>query len=49
MADEALTNMPTPRVNRREPKSKPGPFEYLRRWPLQVIVGAVLAFSICRC
>lgn len=44
MADEALTNMPTPRVNRREPKSKPGPLEYLRRWPLQVIVGAVLAF-----
>lgn len=28
MADEALTNMPTPRVNRREPKSKPGPLEY---------------------
>lgn len=44
MADEALTNMPTPRVNPREPKSKPGPLEYLRRWPLQVIVGAVLAF-----
>ncbi len=28
----------------REPKTKPGPLEYMRRWPLRVIVGATLLF-----
>lgn len=28
----------------REPKAKPGPLEYMRRWPLRVIVGATLVF-----
>jgi spermidine/putrescine transport system permease protein len=28
----------------REKKSKPGPLEYLRRWPLRVWIGAVLVF-----
>jgi len=44
MADEALTT--TPRIGGREPapKEKPGPLEYLKRWPLRVIVGATLLF-----
>lgn len=28
----------------REAKPKPGPLEYMRRWPLRVIVGATLLF-----
>src|SRR5690349_23179456 len=28
----------------REKKPKPGPLEYLRQWPLRVIVGATLLF-----
>jgi spermidine/putrescine transport system permease protein len=28
----------------REPKTKPGPLEYMRRWPLRAIVGATLLF-----
>jgi spermidine/putrescine transport system permease protein len=28
----------------REPKAEPGPLEYMRRWPLRVIVGATLVF-----
>ena len=28
----------------REPKAKPGPLEYMRRWPLRLIVGATLVF-----
>ena len=28
----------------REIKEKPGPLEYMRQWPLRVIVGATLLF-----
>ena len=28
----------------REPREKPGPLEYMRHWPLRVIVGAMLLF-----
>jgi spermidine/putrescine transport system permease protein len=44
MADEALTTIPRAPLLRREPKEKPGPLEYLRRWPLRVMVGATLVF-----
>ena len=44
MADQALTAAPPPGAGKREPREKPGPLEYLRRWPLRVIVGATLVF-----
>jgi ABC-type spermidine/putrescine transport system permease subunit I len=44
MVDEALTKIPTPKPASRPPKEKPGPLEYMRRWPLQVIVTATLLF-----
>jgi spermidine/putrescine transport system permease protein len=43
MVDEAITSMPTPKL-RRPRKEKPGPLEYMRQWPLRVIVGATLLF-----
>lgn len=43
MADEALTAMPTPKLARPK-KEKPGPLEYMRQWPLRVIVAATLLF-----
>ncbi|HEX8900902.1 ABC transporter permease [Vitreimonas sp.] len=43
MVDEALTTMPTPKLARPR-KEKPGPLEYMRQWPLRVIVGATLLF-----
>ena len=36
---------PVATIERAPPKrEKPGPLEYLRRWPLQAIVGATLIF-----
>jgi spermidine/putrescine transport system permease protein len=45
MADEALTSVP--KIGRREPREKrdkPGPLDYMRRWPLQAAVGGTLLF-----
>ncbi len=44
MADEALTAIPSLKTAKKEPKEKPGPLEYMRQWPLRVIVGATLVF-----
>jgi spermidine/putrescine transport system permease protein len=44
MADEALTSMPKVGRPRREKRDKPGPLDYMRRWPLQFMVGATLVF-----
>jgi len=44
MADQGLTSIPGIGALKREPKEKPGPLEYLRRWPLRLIVGATLVF-----
>jgi spermidine/putrescine transport system permease protein len=44
MADEGLTTVPLLGLAKRAPKEKPGPLEYLRRWPLRLIVGATLVF-----
>ncbi len=44
MADEGLTTIPPIGKPAREPKDKPGPLEYMRQWPLRVIVGATLVF-----
>jgi spermidine/putrescine transport system permease protein len=44
MADEALTTIPPIGKPAREPKDKAGPLEYMRQWPLRVIVGATLVF-----
>jgi spermidine/putrescine transport system permease protein len=44
MADEAITTVPPIGAAKREPKEKPGPLEYMRQWPLRVIVGATLVF-----
>lgn len=44
MADEAITTVPPIGAAKREPKEKPGPLEYMRQWPLRVIVGATLLF-----
>lgn len=44
MADEALTSMPKVGRPRREKRDKPGPLDYMRRWPLQLMVGATLVF-----
>src|SRR5262245_42615679 len=41
MADTVLTGAVGAQ---REPKAKPGPLEYMRQWPLRVIVGATLVF-----
>lgn len=41
MTNTAPTEAPSAR---REPKDKPGPLEYMRQWPLRVIVGATLVF-----
>ncbi|MEZ5955665.1 MAG: ABC transporter permease [Hyphomonadaceae bacterium] len=44
MADQGLTSLPFLGGDKKEPKEKPGPLEYLRRWPLRLIVGATLVF-----
>jgi spermidine/putrescine transport system permease protein len=44
MADQELVSTPTPRVPEKPVKDKPGPLEYMRQWPLRVIVGATLLF-----
>ena len=44
MADQGLTSVPGLGGGKREPKEKPGPLEYLRRWPLRLMVGATLVF-----
>ena len=44
MVDAALTATPSPRLPARPKKEKPGPLEYMRQWPLRVIVGATLLF-----
>jgi spermidine/putrescine transport system permease protein len=44
MADQGLASIPFLGGAKRQPKEKPGPLEYLRRWPLRVIVGATLVF-----
>ena len=46
MADQALTTMPKVGGNGppREKRDKPGPLDYMRAWPLQVIVAATLLF-----
>lgn len=44
MADEGLIRVPSFGLGKTEPREKPGPLEYLRRWPLRVIVGATLVF-----
>ena len=44
MADQALTSIPKIGRPRREKRDKPGPLDYMRRWPLQAIVGATLVF-----
>jgi spermidine/putrescine transport system permease protein len=41
MANEGLTTLPSAGSPKRE---KPGPLEYMRQWPLRVIVGATLVF-----
>jgi len=44
MADEGLTALPQVGRPKREPRDKPGPLEYMRQWPLRVIVVATLVF-----
>jgi spermidine/putrescine transport system permease protein len=44
MADEATPAALAVTAPLREPKSKPGPLEYMRQWPLRLIVGATLLF-----
>ncbi len=44
MADQGLTSVPRLGDGKKEPKEKPGPLEYLRQWPLRLIVGATLLF-----
>jgi spermidine/putrescine transport system permease protein len=44
MADAALTTSPAPQPPPRQKREKPGPLEYMRRWPLRAIVGATLIF-----
>ena len=45
MAKEALPIMSALRIGGvREAREKPGPLEYMRRWPLRLIVGATLLF-----
>jgi spermidine/putrescine transport system permease protein len=44
MADEALTTVSKVGRSPREKRDKPGPLDYMRRWPLQFMVGATLLF-----
>jgi len=44
MADQGLTSVPRLGGGKKEPREKPGPLEYLRQWPLRVMVGATLLF-----
>ncbi len=45
MAKEALPILSALRIGRdAAARDKPGPLEYMRRWPLRVIVGATLLF-----
>ena len=44
MADQALISTPSPGLSEKPVKDKPGPLEYMRQWPLRVIVGATLLF-----
>ena len=44
MSDQALVSMPSPRQPERLSKEKPGPLEYMKRWPLRAIVGGTLLF-----
>jgi spermidine/putrescine transport system permease protein len=44
MADQALVSRPRFSRPPREPKEKPGPLEYMRQWPLRLIVGLTLIF-----
>lgn len=45
MAKEALSILSALRIGRdAAARDKPGPLEYMRRWPLRVIVGATLLF-----
>jgi len=44
MADEGLVTPPRLAAPKREKREKPGPLEYARQWPLQLIVGATLVF-----
>jgi spermidine/putrescine transport system permease protein len=44
MADEALITVPRIGRPKDEAREKPGPLEYMRQWPLRVIVGATLLF-----
>jgi spermidine/putrescine transport system permease protein len=43
MADQALTTIP-PLGSPKAAKEKPGPLEYMRQWPLRIIVGLTLLF-----
>lgn len=44
MADEGLITTPAPRLPEKAKREKPGPLEYMRQWPLRVIVGGTLLF-----
>jgi spermidine/putrescine transport system permease protein len=45
MAKEAFPMLGALRVGRAgPPRAKPGPLDYMRRWPLRLIVGATLVF-----
>jgi spermidine/putrescine transport system permease protein len=44
MADEALTSIPPIGSPKAAAKEKPGPLEYMRQWPLRIIVGLTLLF-----
>jgi spermidine/putrescine transport system permease protein len=44
VAKEALPIIGALRLGGDVPRDKPGPLEYMRRWPLRVIVGATLVF-----
>jgi spermidine/putrescine transport system permease protein len=44
MADQALTSIPPVGSPKAAAKEKPGPLEYMRQWPLRIIVGLTLLF-----
>lgn len=44
MADQALTSIPPVGSPKRVAKEKPGPLDYMRQWPLRIIVGLTLVF-----
>jgi spermidine/putrescine transport system permease protein len=44
MADQALTSIPPVGSPKPAAKEKPGPLEYMRQWPLRIIVGLTLVF-----